>query len=127
DDRFHFAREGAGRILGIALQGAPMTERFQQLGFVLLVLIVLLSLCAELTAPADYSKQFREQPNAAPSKNFLLGTDSLGRDRFSRLVYGTRVSLLLAPAAALISTLLAALIGGVAGYFGGWTERFAQR
>ena len=104
-----------------------MMKRIQQGSFVVLVLVFLLSFCAELVAPADYSKQFREQPNAAPSKNFLLGTDSLGRDRFSRLVYGTRVSLLLAPAAALISTFLAALIGGVAGYFGGWTERFALR
>jgi ABC-type dipeptide/oligopeptide/nickel transport system permease subunit len=51
-----------------------------------------------------------------------LGTDDLGRDRFSRLLYGTRVSLLLAPAAALLSSLLAAVIGGAAGFAGGWLE-----
>ena len=48
-----------------------------------------------------------------------LGTDDIGRDRFARLLYGTRISLLLAPAAALVSTSMAALIGGLAGYLGG--------
>ena len=56
----------------------------------------------------------------------MLGTDELGRDRFSRALYGTRVSLLMAPAAALLSTLLATLVGGVAGYLGGGWERAAM-
>src|SRR5271166_1490911 len=82
-------------------------------------------LCAQFLAPAHYATQFRESPNAAPSKRFWLGTDDLGRDRFSRLLYGGRVSLLLAPAAALLSTLLAACIGGLAGSLGGRFERLA--
>jgi peptide/nickel transport system permease protein len=80
-------------------------------------------LLANFVAPAPYAHQFRELPNAAPSRQHLLGTDDLGRDRFSRLLYGTRVSLLLAPTAALLASLLAALIGGVAGFAGGWLER----
>jgi len=83
-------------------------------------------LFADQLAPAGYAKQFRESPNAAPSRKHLLGTDDLGRDRFSRVLYGTRISLLLAPAAALLSTLLAALIGGVAGYLGGFWARCAM-
>jgi ABC-type dipeptide/oligopeptide/nickel transport system permease subunit len=81
------------------------------------------SLSANLIAPHPYEHQFRDAPSAAPSKQFLLGTDELGRDRFSRLLYGSRVSLLLAPAAALLSTLLAALIGGSGGMLGGHWER----
>ena len=81
----------------------------------ILFLVVLASACllTDCIAPAPYAQQFRDLPDAAPTRQHLLGTDALGRDRFSRLLYGTRVSLLLAPAAALLSSLLAALIGGV--------------
>lgn len=89
----------------------------------LLLVVTLACLGAEWLAPAHYAKQFREAPNAPPSQAHPLGTDELGRDRFSRLLYGTRVSLILAPAAALLSSLLAALLGGTAGYLGGWWER----
>jgi ABC-type dipeptide/oligopeptide/nickel transport system permease subunit len=80
-------------------------------------------LLAKVLAPASYAHQFREEPNAAPSRQHLFGTDDLGRDRFARVLYGTRVSLLLAPAAALLSSLLAAFIGGIAGFAGGRLER----
>ena len=85
-------------------------------------LVVLGCLLADVLAPAPYARQFRDIPDAACSQQHPLGTDDLGRDRFSRLLYGTRVSLLLAPAAALISTLLAAFIGGCAGFAGGRIE-----
>jgi ABC-type dipeptide/oligopeptide/nickel transport system permease subunit len=88
-----------------------------------LVVVSTACLLAEVFAPAHYAHQFRDVPDAAPSRQHLLGTDDLGRDRFSRLLYGTRVSLLLAPTAALLSSLLAALIGGTAGFMGGWVER----
>jgi peptide/nickel transport system permease protein len=87
-----------------------------------LALVLAASLLASFIAPASYAHQFRDMPDAAPSSQHLLGTDDLGRDRFSRLLFGTRVSLLLAPAAALLSSFLAALIGGTAGFVGGWLE-----
>jgi len=96
----------------------------QQIALVVLALVALASLFAGFIAPSSYSEQFRDAISAPPSARFLLGTDDLGRDRFARLLYGTRVSLLLAPAAALLSTLLAALIGGLAGYLGGRWERY---
>src|SRR5262245_14964240 len=67
--------------------------------------------------------QDRNHVGEAPSGAFPLGTDDLGRDRMVRLLEGTRVSLALAPAAALLSTILAGLIGGVAGLTGGRTDR----
>lgn len=102
-------------------------KRVRQFACVLLVLIVGASFAANWLAPANYATQFRDGlPNAGPSKAHWLGTDDLGRDRFSRVLYGTRVSLLLAPAAALLSTVLAALVGTLAGYLGGRWERLAM-
>jgi len=101
-------------------------KRMRQFAWLFLALVLLASLGAGFWAPADYAMQFRETPNSAPSRVHLLGTDELGRDRFSRVLYGTRVSLLMAPAAALLATFLAALVGGVAGYLGGWWERAAM-
>jgi peptide/nickel transport system permease protein len=97
--------------------------RKQKVAVVVLGIAVLASLSAAYIAPSSYAEQFRDAISAPPSAHFWLGTDELGRDRFARLLYGTRVSLLLAPAAALLSTLIAALIGGAAGYLGGRWER----
>ena len=96
----------------------------------MLACAVVLAVCAAaLAAPwlasSGYARQFREAPSSPPSHKHWLGTDEIGRDRFARVLYGTRISLLLAPAAALISTLLAALVGGLAGYFGGIWLRIA--
>ena len=91
-----------------------------------LVLAALACVLTAFIAPADYATKFREAPSAAPSRHHLLGTDDLGRDSFSRLLYGTRVSLLLAPTAALLSTLLAAFVGGIAGYVGGPIRKVAM-
>ena len=95
----------------------------QKVAVAVLGVAVVASLGAAYIAPSSYSEQFRDAISAPPSSRFWLGTDELGRDRFVRLLYGTRVSLLLAPAAALLSTLIAGLIGGAAGYLGGRWER----
>lgn len=100
----------------------PRFSAAQKVALGALGLLGLASLAAGWIAPS-YAEQFRDFISAPPSARFPLGTDELGRDRFARLLYGTRVSLLLAPAAALLSTLIAALLGGMAGYVGGWWER----
>jgi len=101
-------------------------KRIRQFACGLLLAVGIASLGASVFAPAGYDTQFRDElPNAGPSKLHWLGTDDLGRDRFARVLYGTRVSLLLAPAAALLSTLLAAFVGTLAGYIGGAFEKLA--
>jgi peptide/nickel transport system permease protein len=99
---------------------------WQKLACAVLVLVLGASVAANWLAPAGYAKQYRETTDAPPSRTHWLGTDELGRDRFARVLYGTRISLLLAPAAALLSTLMAALIGGLAGYLGGVWARMAM-
>lgn len=99
---------------------------FRAIACGVLLLMVGASLAAPWLAPDGYSEQYRAEPDARPSHTHWLGTDELGRDRFARVLYGTRISLLLAPAAALLSTLLAALVGGVPGYLGGTWSRIAM-
>jgi peptide/nickel transport system permease protein len=95
----------------------------QYIAVAVLAAAALASLGAGWLAHHSYADQSRDFISAPPSAQFWLGTDELGRDRFARLLYGTRVSLLLAPAAALLSTLMAGLIGAAAGYLGGRWER----
>jgi ABC-type dipeptide/oligopeptide/nickel transport system permease subunit len=99
---------------------------WRNLACVVLLLVLTASMAANWIAPAGYAKQYRDVADAAPSRTHWLGTDDIGRDRFARVLYGTRISLLLAPAAALLSTLMAALIGGLAGYLGGIWARMAM-
>ena len=99
---------------------------WRKLACAVLLLVAAMSLAANWVAPAGYAKQYREAAGAPPSHEHWLGTDEIGRDRFARVLYGTRISLLLAPAAALISTLMAALVGGLAGYLGGRWARAAM-
>ena len=101
-------------------------EARRGVAFAMLLLVAGASLSANWIAPAGYAKQYREAVDAPPSHAHWLGTDEVGRDRFARVLYGTRISLLLAPAAAMLSTLMAALIGGLAGYLGGVWARLAM-
>jgi peptide/nickel transport system permease protein len=82
----------------------------------------ILSVGADWLAPHDYAAQFRQHANEPPSQTFPLGTDDLGRDRFSRLLQGSRISLFCAPLGALIATVLAAAVGVISGYLGGWVD-----
>jgi peptide/nickel transport system permease protein len=84
----------------------------KKLAGAILAVVALSALSAPLLAPYDYDRQFRDAPGATASSRFLMGTDELGRDRFSRLLYATRISLVLAPAAALVSVALALPLSG---------------
>jgi peptide/nickel transport system permease protein len=88
-----------------------------------LVVSFVAALAAPWIAPRPYDQQYRYAANAEPSRDFPLGSDNLGRDRLSRLLVGAQVSLLLAPAAAAVAVLLAALVGILAGYLGGAWDR----
>ena len=91
----------------------------------ILLIVVSAAVWPSMLTSVPYDRQFRDMPDAPVSTRFLLGTDELGRDRLARLLHGTRISLLAAPAAALLSTILAAFVGGLAGFLGGWCDRAA--
>jgi peptide/nickel transport system permease protein len=92
-----------------------------------LALVLAASIAVSFIPGASYSRQNREFAGAGPSARFPLGADDLGRDRLTRLLYATRISLLLAASAAAVTIILAFLTGGIAGYFGGWCDRLIVR
>jgi len=95
----------------------------RRVAIALLTVIFFATLGADFFSPASYETQFRESPNARPTPHHPLGTDDLGRDRLARLLYGSRISLLLAPAAALLATMIAVIAGASAALLGGWWDR----
>ena len=86
-------------------------------GLILLFLIVL-AVFAPWIAPHSYSYQNLELGAQPPSSEFLLGTDTLGRDLFSRILYGARVSLLVGFVATGVALVIGVSWGIIAGYFG---------
>jgi peptide/nickel transport system permease protein len=89
------------------------------MAWTVLALIAVTALAGGWLGRPAYDFQSREAIGERPSAQYPLGTDDLGRDRLSRLLYGTRVSLLLAPGAAAASLIAAALLGTLAGFLGG--------
>lgn len=84
---------------------------------------------SSLFPPIDYSYRFGElqNSNASPSLEHLLGTDPQGRDVFTRLIYGTRISLTIGVVAVTIYTSIGMILGGIAGFFGGRTDLIILR
>jgi peptide/nickel transport system permease protein len=93
----------------------------------ILAVISLLALSAPLVSPYNPTQQEPSNRFALPSYQHWLGTDELGRDVFTRLMYGTRVSLIVGITSAIIAFILGATIGAVAGYYGGWLDSVLMR
>lgn len=96
-------------------------------GIVTIALAILAAILAPLIAPYDPYAQSLDAVLQAPSLTHLLGTDSLGRDTLSRIIFGTRITLLVGVGTVLIAACLGTIVGLVAGYFGGWTFTVIMR
>lgn len=97
-----------------------------------ILVFVLIAVCAPLVSPHDPNVQdlfARLKPPASEirGKTYLLGTDELGRDLVSRIIYGSRVSLLVAFVSVCVSLVLGTALGIVAGYFRAWAEILIMR
>ena len=89
----------------------------------ILVALALCALLAPLIAPFAYDAMHLPSANLEPSTKNWMGTDEFGRDLLSRLIHGARVSLGVAVSSIAASVLIGTVIGGLAGYFGGWVDR----
>ena len=96
-------------------------------GGVLVVLMLICAFFASQIAPYGYDVRDYSALLAHPSSAHLLGTDDVGRDIFSRIVYGARVSVIVGFGTVFLSTTIAGLVGIPAGYFGGKWDLLVQR
>ena len=96
-------------------------------GGIILLILIFLAIFAPWIAPHSYSYQNLELGAQPPSGNFLLGTDTLGRDLFSRSLYGARVSLLVGFVATGVALVIGVSWGIIAGYFGGRIDSVMMR
>jgi ABC-type dipeptide/oligopeptide/nickel transport system permease subunit len=96
-------------------------------GLVVITILVLTAIFAPLLAPYDPYKQNLNNILSKPNSNHLLGTDTLGRDTMSRIIYGTRTSLLVGIVAIFIAASIGMLLGLTAGYMGGATNTVIMR
>ncbi len=96
-------------------------------GAVVIILVVIVAIFAPLLAPYGYNDQDLINHLQPPSHTHWLGTDSLGRDVLSRLIYGTRISLLVGIVAVSLAGAVGMLLGLIAGYFGGWVSNIIMR
>jgi len=99
-------------------------HKLAQFGAITLVFFILVAVFADLIAPKDPNKMNLRHSYKAPSSEFFLGTDRIGRDYFSRLVHGTRVSLGVGLGGIGIATIIGILFGGLSGYLGGRIDIF---
>jgi oligopeptide transport system permease protein len=96
-------------------------------GGIILLILIFLAIFAPWIAPHSYSYQNLELGAQPPSANFVLGTDTLGRDLFSRILYGARVSLLVGFVATGVALVIGVSWGIIAGYFGGRIDSVMMR
>lgn len=111
-------------------RSAARTARRQPLGVVGLVLVVVFIVMAAapgLIAPYPPNKIGAGLRLEDPSFSHLMGTDSIGRDVFSRIVYGARISVLIGFGAVAVGTAIGTVIGLFTGFFGGWVDTIIQR
>jgi peptide/nickel transport system permease protein len=102
-------------------------SKLAMLGLLLIVVMTLVAVFADAIAPYGENEIDLFNITAKPSSEHWLGTDELGRDELSRLMFGARVSLLVGVGTALLSTAIGIVVGSLAGYYGGWIDSALMR
>jgi len=92
-------------------------------GLVIVALLILMAIFGPILAPYDYLSQNLAIRDSGPSLAHLFGTDDLGRDVFSRVLFGARTAVIVAVTVTLIAVVIGVVLGALAGFFGGMTDR----
>ncbi|MET8812342.1 ABC transporter permease [Streptomyces sp. NPDC004549] len=96
-------------------------------GLAIIVVLVLVAIFAPLLAPHDPLKQDLTNTLQSPGAGHWLGTDALGRDQLSRLVYGSRIAVIVGMASILVALVIGVILGALAGYYGRWVDTVIMR
>src|SRR3972149_3931447 len=91
------------------------------------LILLLVGILANFLAPYDYNDFILPLRLAPPGETYLLGGDNLGRDIFSRVIYGARISMIVGLAGAALHVIVGTLVGAVSGFFGGKYDTAVQR
>ncbi len=124
---------GLGRVRGFtdasAVTFARRLFRYRQAQFagVIILVLILAAIFAPLIAPYAPDAVRAGKPLTAPNREFLFGTDDLGRDMFSRMIYGARITLWIGLIIVAVEVVIGVTVGLLAGYFGGWTDAILMR
>ena len=119
----HQARLGRAYIAWLSFQ----SNHLAMLGLGIVLALILLAIFAPLVAPYDPNAQILADRLQFFSARHWFGTDELGRDIFSRVVHGSRLTLYIVLLVAIIAAPIGLLVGTTAGYFGGWTDKVLMR
>ncbi len=102
-------------------------NRLAVAGLITLFLFILAAVGANQLAPYSYSEQNLDRTFLSPGKGHLLGTDNLGRDLLSRIIYGARISLVIGFSSIAISLVAGGILGCLAGFYGGVADTVIMR
>jgi oligopeptide transport system permease protein len=108
-------------------ESSPKINTLMKIGLILLSLITLMALLGPFFSPYPYDETHLSLKNQPPSREFWFGTDDLGRDIFTRVWYGARISLFVGMTAAFIDLLVGVLWGSVSAFAGGWIDDLMMR
>jgi peptide/nickel transport system permease protein len=104
-----------------------LKDKIGRVGFIGVLIICLIAILSKWIAPYEPVKMFQDNILQSPNKQFLMGTDELGRDILSRVLYGARVSILVGVIAVGISASFGYVFGLISGYFEGWVDTIIMR
>lgn len=102
-------------------------HRLALLGLGIIVILVVMCALAPIIAPYDPLDQDLANRNQGPTPRHLMGTDELGRDVFSRLLFAGQISLSIGFSVAILAEMFGTMIGAISGYFGGWLDNILMR
>lgn len=98
-------------------------NRLAYIGIAIAAVLIITAIFAPLIATHDVAAQNLAMRYAAPSAEYWFGTDALGRDVFSRIVFGARISLEVGIVVVFVSSLIGTFVGAIAGFYGGWVDK----